>query len=793
LTGKKLKWALRLAKAGIRIIPLHHTYEDGSCSCGKPREGDNRCRSPGKHPVAFQWDKVASNDTQTVRDWFEATPDMNYGVVADDNVYLLDIDSKKGAPGYETAATLLGVEVEDLKNVSFSVETTSGGMHLYFDTDVAYSNTARTALGAGLDSRSGIGYVVGPYSAIHVPIDEEFGEPVCELREYKVLNNPSHFTPLPESIKSKLSMARERSDDAQESVCDAMVDHPTVINRAREILKLRKPAVEGEGGNDHTYVTAEVCRDLNLSEEATLELLMEDDGWNDRCDPPWDYEELKTVVSNAYRYAKSPMGNKGGYLITLADEYGYTFGDEAIDSDSVLPEDYDIDDEFKKKDFVFYDGEIVNTLNLHYDFVIDGWLPAKNYTIVLGERGSGKTTYIMDAVCHIITETPWHGSEVDTDWHVVYVAAEDFPGVKERYEAWCASHPNVCVFNSNTGRWQIKDPSRIQFVEMAIDLLDFQEVNRFALKVQELVRQIRKKQAGKKINVLFVLDTWQRVTSAAVGGQSSDESMQKALNSLEALAGWFKGPCIIAAHPPKNNTNTMSGSLIIENRSDAIWQVGQNMGDSTREIMVSRIKGAPEYVTKNLKIIQKDISGFDKFGKPRRSVTVEYRGGTSVESEGRKVEVSESQQHDDDAYGELLRDLILNVGNFDPEFNSDGGPLTKKQIVVLMSHCFNKKYNSNDVAIRWRGLISKSALDVMELQKAVDKLDNRKGIYQTLPVAAARLDNMLKRHKGEIPAPDGSTISVKQSKGRTELMHLTASKADKDKFMDDIEEQGDEI
>jgi Bifunctional DNA primase/polymerase, N-terminal/AAA domain len=687
VSDDKLHWALELASRGIRILPVHFTNPDGSCSCGKPMEGEGRCRTPGKHPDGYRWEALATTNPETIKGWFKKQPKMNYGLLAGDSMLLYDMDVKD-ADGWQTAADTLDISKAHVKDQTFCVRTPSGGGHLYFKAHREYGNTSRTALGPGIDTRSGNGQVLGPGSGNYIPDLDEFGEPLGTLtfKKYEVLND-APFAEIPKAIEVKLTRAKDKVEDAQDSALPSFIDHPAAIERVRKLLKLRKPAIEGQGGDNHTLVTIYICRDHNLSPEATLALLTEDDGWNDRCDPPWDVSELQGKIDNAYAYAREKQGNKGGMLLEAAEALGVLTGDPDIDGDSILPKDFDAP---AKPKFVFYDGEHINTLDIHYDFIIEGWLPDKNFTIILGDRGSGKTTFIMDAVCSVAADAAWHGARVDKDWMIFYIAAEDFPGVKERYEAWCTKNRDHCSYNEQTKRWQLKDPSRIQFIDMTINLLDEDEVFEFGMAVTRLKKKIEEEK-GKPTRVIFVFDTWQRVTAAAEGGQSNDESIQKAAGNLEALGRALNGPCIIAAHPPKSNANTMSGSAITENRSDSVWQVfnkegmnGEVLPPNIRRLMLTRSKGSEIFVHKDFMFSPIDIAGVDKFGQQRKSVAVDYRGGSSTKNPAQD-EKTETQKADDLSLMRLIRDVFWNLGNHDPEANKDGKPVTVAMVCKVLN------------------------------------------------------------------------------------------------------------
>lgn len=72
-----------------------------------------------------------------------------------------------------------------------------------------------------------------------------------------------------------------------------------VIDQAREWLRRRPPAIEGQGGRKHTYKTiCVVLHGWELGEADTMGLIAE---WNRTCRPPWNEWDLRSMVADASR------------------------------------------------------------------------------------------------------------------------------------------------------------------------------------------------------------------------------------------------------------------------------------------------------------------------------------------------------------------------------------------------------------------------------------------------------------------------------------------------------------
>jgi hypothetical protein len=79
-----------------------------------------------------------------------------------------------------------------------------------------------------------------------------------------------------------------------------------VLERGRRYLTVAGPAIQGSGGDSHTFrLACWLTVDLNLSEADAYALLS---SWNQTCQPPWTERELMAKVQHARRYARHVPG-----------------------------------------------------------------------------------------------------------------------------------------------------------------------------------------------------------------------------------------------------------------------------------------------------------------------------------------------------------------------------------------------------------------------------------------------------------------------------------------------------
>lgn len=77
------------------------------------------------------------------------------------------------------------------------------------------------------------------------------------------------------------------------------------LARARAYLRTLGPAIEGQGGDDHTFRACKVGVKFDLEETDFLPVLEE---WNNTCAPPWRSDALARKLRSTYRNTTVPRG-----------------------------------------------------------------------------------------------------------------------------------------------------------------------------------------------------------------------------------------------------------------------------------------------------------------------------------------------------------------------------------------------------------------------------------------------------------------------------------------------------
>ena len=258
-----LQAALAWAARGYRVFPLQENAK-------VPAHGES-------------WPDIATNDPDVIRAlWTDPVirteRSYNIGVDCTGGV-VLDIDMKNGKRGTDEYAALGGTYD------TLTVMTPTGGYHCYFTGP----DSGNAALSASIDVRSHRGYVVAPGSVI-------------DGAAYQVVVD-APAAPLPGHLVSRLAPVRTRAERGPVEP----VDDSTSIIAATGFLQTCPPAIEGQRGDETTFVTAaRLVREFALSEGVALALML--DHYNPRCVPPWSEDELARKIENAAQYGTAEHG-----------------------------------------------------------------------------------------------------------------------------------------------------------------------------------------------------------------------------------------------------------------------------------------------------------------------------------------------------------------------------------------------------------------------------------------------------------------------------------------------------
>lgn len=367
----KLDAALALAARGFKIFPIAPN-----------------AKFP---PLWNNWPLHATNDAKALQNWPQ---DANIGVHCE-GLLVLDVDTRKGG---DEGLTYLRTAY-DLPETLTTI-TPSGGKHLFYRLPEGHPGVPNSVerVAKGIDVRSTGGYVVAPGS-----------ETVSGKYRFSA---DVEIAPAPDWLILKAGTVILKTG-TNEPVPDAP---DAVLQRAADWLAKAAPAIEGQGGDAHTFAVAARLRDFGVSRVQAFGLLQ--DGWNGRCSPPWDLDSLWDKVVNAYSYAQNEPGVK-----------------------AALPEDFPVQDSAPftdrvqaKKVNVRRLSDFANSEHRGPGYLIKGLLQRRSYAELFGQPGAGKTFVALDAAYHVAANRSWMGRKVHAG-AVLYLAYEGIGGMVKRAQA----------------------------------------------------------------------------------------------------------------------------------------------------------------------------------------------------------------------------------------------------------------------------------------------------------------------------------------------------------------------
>lgn len=319
---------------------------------------------------------------------------------------VVDIDNKPNE-GKDGFASLAKLEEEHGAFPSvFRVRTKSGGMHIYMWSLEPLPNSVGK-VAPGIDIRCQGGLVVAPGQMGYEVIEGS----ACAATFFAFAE--WGIGTVPDWLRAAASQTRERSPLAGKMLMD---ETPTMVERARRVLEQAEPAVADAGGNNHTVVIANRVMDEGVGPDTALGLMIEH--WNERCEPPWDFDELETIVRSAAKSRQTPIGSRAVEL-----EF------EPIDLDESSPPDAQSHRPSRRS---IHGPEVIVDFRRRY--LVKGLIDRETVNLLYGDTNVGKTFVVMDLMSAVAAGRPWMGRRT-TPGLCLHVAMEGQGGVKKRYMA----------------------------------------------------------------------------------------------------------------------------------------------------------------------------------------------------------------------------------------------------------------------------------------------------------------------------------------------------------------------
>jgi putative DNA primase/helicase len=272
---------------GFSVIPLDHPAETTQTD---PKR-------IGKVPVLPSWKafQTARPTDDNLQAWFGNGRRRNIAIVtgAVSGLVVVDCDSPEAIAWAD----------RNLPPTPLGTRTAKGQHRGYRHPGVPVRNKARIRtdnLAVKIDIRGDGGFVVAPGSLHQTGVMyERIGE-WPSLDELPVFDPSWLETESAEAATGETRQVRRAHERADRK------DRKHLIHRARAYLAATPPAIEGQGGDAHTYqVVCRIVRGFDLADADALDLLRD---WNQRCVPPWTDAELSAKIEGARKYGNEAIG-----------------------------------------------------------------------------------------------------------------------------------------------------------------------------------------------------------------------------------------------------------------------------------------------------------------------------------------------------------------------------------------------------------------------------------------------------------------------------------------------------
>jgi hypothetical protein len=418
---------------------------------------------------------------------------------------VIDVDPKNG--GDQSYAEL---DMFEGFLPTLTARTPSGGRHLFYALPAGHPGVPNSAgaLGHGIDVKSTRGYVVGAGSQTANGEYAWIGPdaPIAPAPEWLLLEL-GHSVPKLGAIAPEMGMLGRPIPDAG----------PSTLERATAWLAGRAGAVEGQGGDAHTFATAAFLRDYGVSEGQAVELML---GWNATCSPPWAPNELGVKVRNAYNYGQSEPGNRAvtpdDFPVVQESPLSTQSGQNVGTSPQVPT---------KRSTLRLSDFATSRTDGPGY--LVKGLLTQRSYGELYGPPGAGKTFVALDIAYHVAAGSDWMGNRVHQGL-VLYLAYEGTGGLVKRAQALRQHYGSKDVpFYVTSADFNLREPAGRQALGCVIAELPAKPS-------------------------LVVIDTFAR---ALMGGDENSAQDVGAFNQAVAALIESTGACVLILHHTGKDKN----------------------------------------------------------------------------------------------------------------------------------------------------------------------------------------------------------------------------------------------
>lgn len=416
---------------------------------------------------------------------------------------------------------------------------------------------------------------------------------------------------------------------------DPPADRAAVMRHARAYLDAIPPAIEGQGGDEHTFrVCAKLARGFTLSDDEALALLAP---WNATCEPPWTERELLAKLESARRNGHEPIG---GRLHDPGSANSPNWANSAPGDDEAPSESESARSRVPR--LTVYRATDAIALPAPAE-VIEGAVWAGCVSVLVSESGAGKTFVVLGTGAAVNAGVPWLGRRT-LEGSIVYAGYEsdaiglrlralrDVQGYDLQHVYVLRAHDPISPILTREG--EQRSTGEYQFVEALTTLRD------------ELAA------AGLPPIRLIIIDTIRASLAGSEDGSADTSAYLRAVRRI--LAAVPEAGCLLAHHAGWQDGDTARkrerGSSAWRGCVDATLYLEAGEYDATTgecPLTLRTLKVRDGEKPGPLHLIRRrvEIPGErDRYGRPVTSCVVERDPRSREDREAERAEAAATEQ-----------------------------------------------------------------------------------------------------------------------------------------------------
>jgi len=528
--------ALWYASQGIRVFPLQ----------------------PGtKLPMrGWSWKKIATNDPETVRSWWQTWPGANIGLVmgAESGIIALDIDMKNGQDGLRSYQAIAQETFHGPVQ-----QTPTGGQHLILAYTPGFRNFTHKGDFGGLDMRTDGGYIVAAPSTIN------------GVGMYQWAQDGSVLPPAARLAQACSDWSNDSRTVTVESpdIPEELPDYHT-LNLDQKYLNYLDRGDASAWGNDESRAIHNTA--------GALQCRLQDAGL-----------VFGMMSANPYAWACAerhrPFGNVSDWL------WKYGIGKMVTQATSLDPtkvfdpvpgfqehappaagRETSVEDALKS--FLVRADIGVSHASMAPSWLVKGILEKGQVGILYGDSQSLKSYLMLDLAAAVSTGQEWHGHRIVNPGPVWFLAGEGNMILWRRLEA----------LRQQRGYWHA-DLEKLWLSSRGLNLMDPSHLEF----LRSMVTQWGLDRPG-----MIVIDT---MSTNAILDENSAKDVSLLIKILHDLAQEWGVTIVLVHHASKSNNRSARGSSALLANTDFRVRMERVAGSGTRiltQAFIEKLKGAPE-------------------------------------------------------------------------------------------------------------------------------------------------------------------------------------------------------